>query len=577
MTVHDDLARMHQAGKFEPYVHYVRFPRYRNLVAGTRINFDHPITALVGPNGVNKTSILRALYGVPEGMSTGTYWFSTATDAIAGDRATCIHGRKQDSKIVEVLKQRSSAEKTPDYWEPSRPIKAYGMEDMPEVPDGQQLVGRSKTRWNPIEKHVVYLEACDRISSFDRCLHYGGPSSERASRKELIRRRAPVLQKAITEDLQSYTFYSVQRITKNALLSSAKVSAISKILGRSYDEIRLVQHSFYLSEATTVVLKRSSLKYTEAFAGSGEFAVCQIVTTILDAPPKSLILLDEPETFLHPYAQAQLMIFLAEQAKINLHQVVVTTHAPAIIRNLPPAAIKVLTLSAGGEVGLAAQSADPDTAFYHIGEPLVNITKVYVEDELAKCVVLRSLGKDDATRSRFNVEPLPGGKSALWMFALQFALVGRSDVRIVFDGDARPTNWPPKKPTQVSDEELDAYIKSLTGQSLTFPVNGGTSGGDRTQLKQQQRNLLGWIRENVAFLPEPTPEDFIVKHTGAAISTDAKAHFVDLAKTKLDDPDVNSATILTIQREYLAKVPSEQPDLQRLRQFLLGQLGEVPT
>src|SRR5271166_2242326 len=57
----DALSGMLAVGKFEPYIRYIRFPRFRNLRDGTRIDFGYPVTALVGPNGTNKTAILRAV------------------------------------------------------------------------------------------------------------------------------------------------------------------------------------------------------------------------------------------------------------------------------------------------------------------------------------------------------------------------------------------------------------------------------------------------------------------------------------------------------------------------------------
>jgi predicted ATPase len=63
--------------KLEPYVRHIRFPQYKNLAANTRVDFTYPISALVGANGTNKSSILRALYGAPGHNNLGNFWFST--------------------------------------------------------------------------------------------------------------------------------------------------------------------------------------------------------------------------------------------------------------------------------------------------------------------------------------------------------------------------------------------------------------------------------------------------------------------------------------------------------------------
>jgi transposase len=77
------LKAMLAARKFDPYISHIRFPHYKNLAPDLKIDFDFPITALVGPNGTNKSSILRAIQGSPGNENLGVYWFSTSTDPIA--------------------------------------------------------------------------------------------------------------------------------------------------------------------------------------------------------------------------------------------------------------------------------------------------------------------------------------------------------------------------------------------------------------------------------------------------------------------------------------------------------------
>ena len=97
-----------QDGKlFEPFIRYMRFPLYKHLKKNSHIEFGFPITALVGPNGCNKSSILQALFGAPVNKSVGNYWFSTDVDHIAKDSRHCfIYGYKSEyhNCIVEVLK-----------------------------------------------------------------------------------------------------------------------------------------------------------------------------------------------------------------------------------------------------------------------------------------------------------------------------------------------------------------------------------------------------------------------------------------------------------------------------------------
>lgn len=76
------LSGMKSNGAFKKYIEYIVFPYYKNLVPNTRINFDFPITILVGKNGSGKSSTLHALYGAPYNKSCSDFWFNTEVDPI---------------------------------------------------------------------------------------------------------------------------------------------------------------------------------------------------------------------------------------------------------------------------------------------------------------------------------------------------------------------------------------------------------------------------------------------------------------------------------------------------------------
>jgi AAA domain len=167
----DPLLGMISSGEFEPYIRYIRFPYFRNLAQDTQIEFTYPVTALVGPNGTNKTAILRALQGCPGSQNMGEYWFSTNLDPIGpDDRHRCIYGYYAPSvgKVVEVIKMRTARSGDADYWETQRPRQGDGMAPMPELgPDEPMPEDRIVTRWKPIRKEVVYVDFRSRLSAFD--------------------------------------------------------------------------------------------------------------------------------------------------------------------------------------------------------------------------------------------------------------------------------------------------------------------------------------------------------------------------------------------------------------------------
>jgi len=63
LTLSDELDLLAKnRGKFEEVFRsdftHIRFPRYKNITDGARIDFTFPSTALVGSSGSRKTSVL---------------------------------------------------------------------------------------------------------------------------------------------------------------------------------------------------------------------------------------------------------------------------------------------------------------------------------------------------------------------------------------------------------------------------------------------------------------------------------------------------------------------------------------
>lgn len=595
----ETLRRLLQRGQLEPYIQHIRFPKYKNLSPGTRLDLTFPITALVGANGTNKSSVLRALFGCPENNNLGSIWFSTKIDPIeeTGSIRNCfIYGYKNEAtnQTVEVIKTRIRKEDDPDYWEPSRPLRVHGMDRMPALVSGAPIpAGRTQTRWNPIRKNVVYLDFRSTLSAFDKFFYHGDlrskPNTEK-NKKDLIRRRAPHLKTCINDGLLSYTYHDLERIIDrtNFSLTDREREEIGNILGKEYSDIRLIRHRFFNCDAFTCMLKTSHLDYTEAFAGSGEFAICRIVAELLRAPDKSLILLDEPEVSLHPGAQERLIAFLAKTARTKKHQIVLATHSPTIVNLLPSEAIKVfISDPTSGQVKIPKQSSLSSEAFFYLGASTNGKLTVVVEDVLAGAIVKRALSSlGEAIASRFEVRHYPGGSQTLWKHYLPiFAAEQRSDVLVLLDGDKEPDIEFPLSasiPEQSRDEILKQNILTITGVDIEFHRDGGATGGDDEQEANLRKQFVDWARNNVKYLPRKgdSPEEFI---WGAMESDalsdevdnaiDAKRKFVELTRKEfglMEFEPINSADIFSTQRKRLATISIDLPELTTLKDLLLA-------
>lgn len=604
----EKMIAQHDGKLFEPYIRYMRFPLYKHLKKNSRIDFGFPITALVGPNGCNKSSILQALFGAPVNKSVGNYWFSTDVDHIAKDSRHCfIYGYKSEyhNRIVEVLKTRIQKPDNPDYWEPSRPLAEYGMEAMPPMTQTKEP-DRSKTRWNAINKNVLYLDFRHNLPAYDRFFYHMPlkKSESYKSKQDYIRRYSKNLHHVIVSRSTEYMLYNTQRVRSNSILSATKVAAINEILGKEYKQIQIVEHSLYGGQfAKTVVISDDALEYSEAFAGSGESSVIILVDEILDAEKNSLILLDEPETSLHPMAQKKMIDFISDTVKKNHHQVVISTHSPFFIQSLPPYAIKMLITNPDGIEILPFSY--PDDAFGLLGADELAKKTVFVEDRLSVEIVNRYLKLAHPTiAGAIDVKVISGGAEAIISrYIYPYAQTEKKDVIFLLDGDKNYINKTSQRQElrakimdyfdsdhkfdqnriPISDNQiLEEVFQEITGVSskkvLCIDASNGT--GNLQQKYSQIRGFLSYWFTQVCFLNSLTPEQAIIESLPENIRselclgqtyvtcTSGKGVFKAFTCKDLDTKNVSGDDIFMTQKRFIARLSMDCPLLKSVEDAL---------
>ncbi|MBH0129976.1 ATP-dependent endonuclease [Salinibacterium sp. NK8237] len=576
MSAFDSLKKFVQYNQCEPFIRLVRFPRFKNLANGSQITFDYPITALIGPNGTNKSSILRALQGCPSQYNIGDYWFDTPLDRIEGgdgdqvkDPHRYIHGYRTPSGFnAEVIKTRvGKASRGLDYFETSAPRSRDGMKNMPAPSVTVDGAFRKKTRWRPIEKEVVYLDFRQELPAYDILMSFNWrrQKNDVDSKKKRIRRVGHHVNGALNDLESEHELYGANRILEAAEeLGAAELAAVGRILQREYESIRLVKHDFFGVEGYTASLKTRHREYSEAYAGSGEFATIMMVLAIAQAPEASLILLDEPETSLHPGAQRELMRYIAEQCLDRKHQVVLATHSPAMVEELPDSARKLLDIDpADGRVRVLAQTATSNEAFSRIGAQFSQKT-ILVEDELAKAYVervARIRGSDFL--SSIEIVCVPGGAATIARRVIPVQAPLESMCSVLFDGDQRPDSLP-RDVNSVPDGELQGVLDAL-GISKESLIRDGGSGNSEAQLRKARHTTLGWYLKRVGFLPlDVSPDALLLQQLNVPESDPGLAKSVWVTRTKealrlLENEAPNAQQILAIQIIALAALPDDDP------------------
>ncbi|HBB9909637.1 TPA: ATP-binding protein [Citrobacter freundii] len=576
------LKKVMASQDIEPFIRHIRFPFFKNLTEGCKIDFNYPITALVGQNGTNKSSVLRALFGSPNNYSLGSLWFSTDVDEIKdGGRSRFIYGYfdKPTKSIVEVIKTRISKENDPDYWEPSRPIRS---DDMAAMPDKILSPNQLKTRWKAIEKNVIYLDFRATISAFDKFFYHS--DFHTYPKKDYLRKRSQMLKEIIDNNLKEFRPHKGKKdkLFTNTLLEKNKVETISKILGRTYKSIRLIEHSLFTNDrAPTIILQSENLKYSEAFAGSGEFAVSILVHKLMDCQKASLILLDEPEVSLHPAAQCNLMEFLCEEALKNKHQIVISTHSSSIVKDLPKEAIKLFCLNDKiGKVDVL-QNVSPEESFFILGERIEKKT-VIVEDRLAKKFVEKALKiGGEALFNSFEVKHCPGGVGSIYQnLAVPLCVANVKNVVFLLDGDQHVTDEYPTSDSipEKDNAKLQAIIKTTINQDIKFNCDGSNGVANNNQKYKMQKDFIDFIHDKIGFLPVYTPELFIIENTHGDYKeyrnsvpqgiNDPKLITMEICKLDTGEENVTGDDIFETQIRILNKIPSEHEAFTKTREML---------
>lgn len=527
------VAKMKNAGNvFTPYIDYMVFPKYRRVFPDERIHFDFPLTVLIGRNGSGKSSLLQAIAGAPFGKSLGRFWFGTEVDPIdiittpsgkrtltADEQARFWYSYKLNGEEKQPVKQRVSRPGDPDNWEPTRWAKKYGMTVKPSNDD----------RHEQIQMDSHYLNLRLFLSAFDRCFHFMSESTLSSFQRSNAWRRRPgskghrtKSKKPQARDYIRHRSRSLERafglqhaytIGKNKLADSPMKIApkvlenVSRILGKRYSNGTIIHHRFYESWAFSVRFETSVGGYTEANAGSGETAVVMIVKLFEDAKPHSLLLLDEPETSLHPKAQVTLLEYILEKIKEKRLQVVISTHAPALVKYLPKEAIKILKTDDDGLVHIVENVAAED-AFVEIGQEFDPKCNIVVEDRLTK-FLLEAVAKDKNNLvHRVRISFMPGGHTEMKKDIVRLMRNAKPVAITLLDGDQKCEHRAVGSLTlnELNTSSLDKIIFQQTNVSVKFPEDSNMSDDRKAELRKE---YLQYYERFVLYLPFDTPESAV--------------------------------------------------------------------
>jgi predicted ATPase len=300
---------------------------------GQRFHLRYPIMAVVGENGVGKSSVLQAaasVYRLPD--RKGKY----ATDFFPDT----FWEKTNDAAIRYSFKQGAKS-------------------------NGERSLRKPTTRWrgNPQrpKRNVEYIDL-SRIQ----------PVAARVGYTKLV--------KSHHEEISA------------TLFEKYRLDRMSQVMGRSYSLAKLALTN---SDARrkVPVFGQHGASYSGFHGGAGETTVAELLQT--DPPPYSIVLIDEVESSLHPRTQRRLIRDLAERCREREWQVILTTHSAYVLAELPPEArAYIMQVGPSGRREII-YGVSPEFAMSRMDDYPEPECDLYVEDARAQILLTEILITQD--------------------------------------------------------------------------------------------------------------------------------------------------------------------------------------
>jgi predicted ATPase len=341
---------------------------------GQRVDFNFPLVALVGENGSGKSTVLQAAAASYRSSLRPEHFASDFFPDTPFERVSLANIRFSYREGNN--SQTRTIRKPTDRWRgnPERPERAVSYIDLSRIQPVGARVGFSK-----------------------------------------------LLKSGVQEaDHTAFDATQLQRLSQIV----GKTYASAGISTTSADPRRVVP-----------VLTTGGHRYSGFHQGAGEIAAAELLAVAFRR--NSLVLIDEIETSLHPRAQRRLVRDLARIARELELQVILTTHSPYVLAELPPDARIYLTDGVQGKTVLTGVS--PEFAMTRMDEEHHPECDVYVEDERAQALVSEAVVRADRHLLP-RLQMIPFGKAQVGVHLGMMKNEGRFPrPSVVFlDGDQDP-------------------------------------------------------------------------------------------------------------------------------------------
>jgi predicted ATPase len=401
----EKIRQQHLAGQWPKFLEDVSIDGLRGW-SGQSIRFAFPVTAIVGENGTGKSTFLKAVACAYENETEKrTYYPSTFFIDTHWDSISGV-------TLSYTVRQGSQVSS----FNIKKPTKRWGF---PE---------------KRIKRHVF-------IFDISRTL----PLDASAGYAKIARLAASEIS---TDEIQP-------EFRKH----------LCHILGRDYTKARFAT-SDVDKKREVGLLTREFGEISQFHQGAGEDTTLDLMRSLQSIPDTSLLIIDEVEASLHPRAQRRLIRFLLWLSRYKRIQIILSTHSPYVLEELPQEArVMLLPGPSGTNV---VYGATPEFSLSRLDENVHPELHIFVEDRESEIFLREILASHP--------------DSADLLSRLAIVPVGPSNVVQIMGNLAQKNKLPYK-----SIAVLDGDTAVSDGSCLSLP---GTEAPERLIFKELKD--LGW-------------------------------------------------------------------------------------
>jgi AAA15 family ATPase/GTPase len=275
----NDLFEKVRTRNYGKYLSRILLEKAR-AIESQSIEFEFPVTAIVGPNGGGKTTILGSAAILYQHISPAQFFAKSGKFD-----ASMLHWKIEYEAIDKSVKNNDTIRRTAKYH---------------------------NLKWvrNPLEREVFVFGVSRTV-----------PAAERKELRRCVSNKFEVAEERIEA------------------LSDIVAQSVATILDKDVTGYKHIKVDPKGSVTMLSGVNGAGEKFSEFHFGAGESSIIRMVLQLEAASDNCLVLIEEIENGLHPVATIRMVEYLIELAERKRMQAIFTTHSNDALQPLPNGAI----------------------------------------------------------------------------------------------------------------------------------------------------------------------------------------------------------------------------------------------